>query len=130
MHTRQMRVWKLKCKGAEKDLKARNKTNRKLWKTIAMLTEQAQTLEDRVEELEEEAIELRKEKELLEDDDVPDPYHMDVEDDDPSDHDEDVGEESADEPIIPYRSEDEEDPEERVFGSWTSSDAVEVQEVE
>ena len=129
MHTRQTRVWKLKCKNAEKDIKARNKTIRKLRKTIAMLTKQAQTLEDRVEELEEEAVELRKEKELLEDDDAPDLYHMDLEDDDPSDHDEAMGEESEDEPIIPYRSEEEEDLEERVFGSWTRSDVVEVPEV-
>ena len=80
-----------------------------------------------MEELEEEAVELRKEKEILEDDDAADPYHMDLKDDDPSDHDEAMGEESEDEPIIPYQSE-EEDPEERVFGSWTSSGAVEVPE--
>jgi len=46
---------------------------------------------------------------------------MDLEDDDPSDHDEDLDEEPADDPLIPSEDE-EEDPEERVYGSGSDPD--------
>ena len=122
MHTRQKRVLQKKFNKAEKERLEHRRCIKKLRKTIAELSEKNQELEDRMEELEEETAELLKEKELLEDDDAADQYHMDLEDDDPSDHDEDDGEEPVDAPLLPSE-EEEEDPEERVFGSGTDTDA-------
>ena len=81
-----------------------------------------------MEELEEETAELLKEKELLGDSDA-DPFEMDLEDDDPSDHDEAVDAEPMEEPLLPS-SPEEEDPEEHEFGSGSESGEVEVQMVE
>ena len=97
-------------------------------KTITEMTEQVQGLEDRVEELEEETAELLKEKELLGDSDA-DPYEMDMEDDDPSDHDEADDAEPMEEPLLPS-SPEEEDPEECMVGSGSESREVEIQMVE
>jgi hypothetical protein len=120
MHTRQKTVWQRKCKKAERERNEYRSDVRALQRTISRLNNKNKKLEDRVEELEEKTAELLKENDLLADDDAAEPYEMDLEDDDPSDHDEDVGEESADESTIPYEDE-EEDPEECVFGSGTES---------
>ena len=87
-----------------------------------------QGLEDRVEELEEETAELLKEKELLVDSDA-DPFGMDLEDDDPSDHDEAVNDEPMEEPLLPS-SPEEEDPEELVMDSDAETEPVEIQMIE
>src|SRR3954447_17445459 len=123
MHTRQKTVWQQKCKKAERE---RNEYRSDVWtlqRTIDRLNNKNKKLEDHVEELEEKTAELLKENELLADDDAAEPYDMDLEHDDPSDHDEDDGGESANELIIPYEDE-EEDPEERVFGSGTESETA------
>lgn len=124
MHTRQLKVWKLKFKREEKQRLAQRKIIKELRKNVVELTTHTEELETRVEELEAEAVELLKEKELLEDterNEETDPFPMDLEDDDPSDHDEDLDEEPADDPLIPSEDE-EEDPEERVYGSGSDPD--------
>src|SRR4051812_8121466 len=128
MHTRQKTVSQRKCKKAERERNESCSEVRALQRTIARLNNKNKKLENRVEELEEKTAELLKENEILADDDAAEPYEMDLEDDDPSDHDEDVGEESAGEPTIPYEDE-EEDPEERVFGSGTESETMEFRVV-
>src|SRR4051794_8278857 len=102
MHTRQKVVWQRKCKKAEKERNEYRSEVRALQRTISRLNNKKKKLEDRVAELEEKAAELLKANELIADDDAAEPYDIDLEDDDPSDHDEDDGEVSADEPIIPY----------------------------